>query len=562
MRPRRFASTAGPDSVSRVVAAALCVLAAGTLPASRARGDAVVRIRAETRIELDVRRDGSEILITGTVRDDGGDPVAARSVGVSVRPQAGPAIHAEPAQTDRDGRFVARVSAPEDGYLIDATFDGDADLVGTSARVTLDPVRSHVVLVVELEGGNRLCLDSDSHALAVSAASSVGGGGLSIEITNEIGGAVASGRTGVDGRLELALPSASLGPPAAGRLVVRTAGDGARTAAQTEVPIVRYRETELAWLDDAGEIDESTVLRGRLTTAEGPLERRAVGIFVDGEHLGTRLTGADGDLSIPLDPAVAGERDVVRIEARFDADAPWLASSVSPARSLAVRRELRVVPLLAVASGLFVLLAAWWLRRRPVAGASVARPSTLPGVMGARPAVLLPLIRGISGVVIHAASREVIRGATVRCGPSTAQTAADGSFGLEVPDGAHVLHVEAPGFEDARQRVSSPHRGEWRGARVSLESRRDLAHRALHDVLAVVLPREAASVATDRELLAVARDRGAAWPEIVELADVVERLVYGEAAPEPADLDRVRSLARRARGAVAARVDSASGASL
>ncbi len=524
-----------------------------------ARADHVVRIRAETRIELDVRR-GADLDVRGVLRDDAGQPVPSRRVDVAIRPQHGAVVASQAITTADDGTF-SMSAAPAPGVLVvDAVFVGDADLETSTVRVVVDEQRAHVVLVVSLRDGSRLSLDRAGHAVSVTASSSAGGAGLSISVRNEIGAEIASGVTDANGRWDAELESTRLGPAAAGRLITRSEPDATRAGAQTEVPIVRSRATELTWTDDTTELIDGTVLRGRLATSAGPLERRAVGVFVDDRHLGTRLTGPDGEISIPLDPSVAPEAESIRLEARFEADAPWLESSASPVRSLQVRSTVHVVPWLAAASALLFLAAGVWLRRRPTDVAQ-ARESRAPGVSAARPTALLASVREIGGRVVDAVSGEAIVDARLALGGVAGTTDRDGRFELAPGDGQHVLSVEAAGFETITHRVSCPHRGEWRGFTIRLESRRDLASRALLDVLSIVLPNEVASTATDRELLAIARRRGTTLPEIDALVSAVEEIVYGEAAPDVSSLERVRSLAVQARAKLA-RVDSASAASL
>jgi hypothetical protein len=528
------------------------------LGAGRAHAQPIVRVRAETRIELDVRRDLETLLVRGALRDDAGEPVEGRTISVLVRPEGGTTIASLQPRTDAAGRFEARVTAAPGSYQVEATFVAEPDLVGSSARIVLDRLRAHVVLVVELVGGSRLSLDAMEQEIHVVATSAAGGHALSIEITDEVGTPIAEGTTDGMGRLLTRVPSTSLGPAAAGRLVVRSEGDDTRSPAQTEVPIVRFRATSIRWLDASSELRAGTSLRGRLETATGPLERRAVGVFVDGRHVATRLTGPDGELVVPLDPAMATGPEA-EIVARFESDAPWLATAVSDPRRLAVAAPRpRAVPYLVVASAFLAVGVALWLRRRPTSEERATRRS-LPGVEQARPASLRAQFRGVTGAVVQASSQRPLAGVTISCGARSTTTGSDGRFVLEVPDGSLVLTAEAPGFETERQRIASPHRGEWLGMVVRLESRRDLAARQVLDVLGPLVPQDLVAVATDRELLRVARTGQRA--EVVALVDAAEKVIYGEAPPEAADLEHVRSLAARAR-AVTARVDSPSMASL
>ncbi|GAB4212427.1 MAG: hypothetical protein OHK0013_35170 [Sandaracinaceae bacterium] len=542
------------------LAAALIALAWVACAPAAAGAQAIVRVRAETRIELDAWREGSSLVVRGTVRDDAGAPVAARRVLVHARNPQGTVVASGRPQTDAAGRFEVRALTPEVTLTVEAELPDEADLVGSAARVLLDRARAHVVLVIHLAGGNRISLDEAALQIEVIATSASGGADLPIRIENELGTTIAEGRTDGAGRLAARVDPQTLGPPAAGRLVVRSSGDESRSPAQTEVPIVRFRATELAWRDEHLEIRPGTVVRAQLRTSEGPLARRAVGVFAGGAHVATRLTGEDGQVAVPLDPAAFNRSGAVEITARFDSDAPWLASSVSPPRRLALSAAPRALPFLVSASLVAAALGGWCLGRRPALGTQeVVRPS-VPGVAAGRTIARRACVRAIDGRVVHAGTDEALADVTVSCGSTRTTTDAMGSFSLDLAEGTHTVVVELPGYERLEQRVTVPHRGEWRGMIVRLESRRDLASRLVRAVLSPHVPPDAIATATDRELLAVAR--GARRPEVVALVDAAERVVYGEVPPGREDLERLQALAERADSALAPRVDGGSTASL
>jgi hypothetical protein len=544
------------------VVVSIALVAAAWLGSGRSTGLAqvFVRVRAETRIELDARRDGTTLWVRGTVRDDGGGAVSNRVVSVRARDEAGAVRLSERPTTDAAGRFEIRRPDLAATLAVEAVLPDEANLVGTSARIVLDRSRAHVVLVVELEQGARLSLDGPETRITVVAASAAGGAGLPLRVENELGTVVAEGRTDEQGRWSAQLDPRALGPPAAGRLVVRSGGDEARSPAQTEVPIVRYLPTELTWLDGASELGRDALVRARLATSTGPLRRRAVGVFAGGVHVGTHLTDDEGEVALRVDPAFFPDTGTIELVARFDSDAPWLASSESPPRSVVLARTSSLLPWLAGGSVLVAALTAWWMHRRPAQRArDVARP-TLPGVTSGRAAVRRAILRDVDGRVVHAGTDEPLPNVQVSCGPARGVTDAAGAFALVVPDGTHALVVEAAGYEPLARRIASPHRGEWRGILVRLRSRRDLAEELVREVLAPLVPADAVGIATNRELLALARD--ARHPEIVALIEAAESVIYGQAPPSAADLEHLRALARRARPMPAPRVDGASTASL
>ncbi|MBX7193972.1 MAG: carboxypeptidase-like regulatory domain-containing protein [Sandaracinaceae bacterium] len=537
----------------------LALLILGATAPSAVRADHTVHVRAETRIELDVQRD-ARLAIRGVLRDDAGAVLGDRRVRVTVRAADGATLEL-PTTTSIEGVFQLDTPAPPGTSVVTASFAGELDLEPSTVRAVVDERLAHVVLLLEIEGGPRLSLDRPTHTLRVRAQSGAGGAGLAIRLHNEVGTEIATGTSGEDGSLLLELPSRLLGPPASGRLIARSEADPRRAAAQTELPIVRYRETSLAWADAETELTESTTLRARLTSTAGPLERRAIGFFVGDVHVATRLTDNEGSAAVPVPLAFARGGEEVVVQARFDSDAPWLADSESPPRTLHVRTARRWTPYLAAASALVFGSLLWWLRRRPIRGDVEQRASRVPGVALAAPIVARASLRAVSGTVLHASTAEPIGDATVRCAGSQTVTTGAGRFSLDLAEGLHPLEVEAAGYEPQRQRISIPHRGEWTGVVIRLESRRDVAGRLLLEILALVLPGEVATTATDRELLAMARKRGAGWPDLEELVQAVEEIVYGDAPPDASALRRVRDLSQRVRTKLT-RVDSASAASL
>ncbi|MFO0712442.1 MAG: carboxypeptidase regulatory-like domain-containing protein [Sandaracinus sp.] len=537
----------------------LALLILGATAPSAVRADHTVHVRAETRIELDVQRD-ARLAIRGVLRDDAGAVLGDRRVRVTVRAADGATLEL-PTTTSIEGVFRLDTPAPPGTSVVTASFAGELDLEPSTVRAVVDERLAHVVLLLEIEGGPRLSLDRPTHTLRVRAQSGAGGAGLAIRLHNEVGTEIATGTSGEDGSLLLELPSRLLGPPASGRLIARSEADPRRAAAQTGLPIVRYREAGLAWADAETELTESTTLRARLTST-GPLERRAIGFFVGDVHVATRLTATARQ---------RGRARAARLRARRRRggrpgalrlpDAPWLADSESPPRTLHVRTARRWTPYLAAASALVFGSLLWWLRRRPIRGDVEQRASRVPGVALAAPIVARASLRAVSGTVLHASTAEPIGDATVRCAGSQTVTTGAGRFSLDLAEGLHPLEVEAAGYEPQRQRISIPHRGEWTGVVIRLESRRDVAGRLLLEILALVLPGEVATTATDRELLAMARKRGAGWPDLEELVQAVEEIVYGDAPPDASALRRVRDLSQRVRTKLT-RVDSASAASL
>lgn len=503
------------------------------------RADDAVRITAESRIEVEIGRDGPSFRIRATLRDDAGLPLSARELTATLTP-ADRSLAPEPLRlrTDADGQASGSFTTATFDGSVEVRFEGDSFHAATVARASLEGQRAHVVLDVTLERGTRLSIDEPRHRLDVYATSAGGGAGLEVAVTNEMGHEVGRGWTDDRGHATLELPSDRLGPPSVGRLVVRTPGDGSRAAAQTEIPIVRCVKTTLRWLDVSREGTTATV-RGELATSGGPVQNRAVGVFVNGEHAGSRVTDAAGRFELSIE---ATSEETV-LEARFDSDAPWLESaSAGPLRLAAA--PVRVSSWIALASALF---AAWLVVR------GGRRRNEVRGVERVDHGIDQGTARGpasrfvVSGSVVDSATNQPLRDARARCSDIETKTSAEGTFAMSLPAGSHVLRIDHPGYEPSESRVFVPHRGEWTGLRARLQSRRRAAHVLLLETLAPWVNDERAACLTPRELVERARAAGAPL-DLEALTKTVEAIAYD--APPPTDLEMVRLRSLLARGSV------------
>ncbi len=536
---------ADPGGVSAPVTGRLLVVATAIVvclaPSSSASADRIVRVRGGARIEL-ISSPSSPETVRGTLRDDNGVPLTGRALDLSIRPTIGGSAETMSVVTDARGRFEGTPTRARCPCVVDASFAGDLDLEGASVRITMDGQHAHVALRVSLPEGNRLSLDTPEHALDVIATGEAGGAGLEIVVRNEAGVALAEGRTDPRGRLTLTLRSDDLGPAAAGRLVVRSEADATRAVGQTEVPIVRYRAVHLEWTDSSETLREGTSLGGRLVTSVGPLAHRPVGVYVDGEHALTLVTDGAGAFAFPLHPSVARGAAEIVVEARFVAEGPWLDDARSPERRFVVTPSVPILPWLALSSALaFGGVALWLSRRRTGRAASDAPRESTPGVSTSRASSILAQTREVSGTLVRAATGDAIAGARVRCGDVETRSGPDGRFALLPPTGSLRFEASAPGFEPIARPLMIPNRGEWIDVVVRLESRRDLARRALLDVLSRFARDEVPATATDREIAAIVRAAGADPGAIDALAAEVEVLVYAERPPSEEALASVRA---------------------
>ena len=517
----------------------LALLLLWGMPSADVDAQPVVHVRAETRLEVATEPADAGAEVRGTLRDDAGTPLPGRAIAVTFRGEH--PIHLR-LQTDAEGDFSALV--PPDMESAELRFEGEEFLMASAANLRLNDRRAHVTLRVNAPGGGRLSLDIPQHLLTIQAESDRGGDGLQLTLANELGQMLAAGTTDHESRWEVTIPSSELGSPGVGRLVVRSGADERRVEAQTEVPIVRSRATDLQ-LEQATLSDTGLQVVGMLQTNDRALERRAVSVLVDGELAGTALTDLSGRLSL-LIPPEGLPSDGFDVLLRFDSDAPWLLSSESRTIQVTASRRRWVLPVLALISVLIALALTRW----PFIRASEAQSDAAKATAGValQKAANRAEITQISGTIVRAGAATSVPLARIQTSNENGTVADDlGGFSLTLPHGAHTANFEASGYEPLSIRISIPHRGEWSGVTVRLRNRRDLANELMLDAFAPRIPREDWGAATNRELFAKARERGSGSVELLALVDAVESLVYEQRPPEQEDLARIHLLAQATR---------------
>ncbi|HEY8431279.1 MAG TPA: carboxypeptidase regulatory-like domain-containing protein, partial [Sandaracinaceae bacterium] len=497
--------------------------------------------------------------VTATLRDDLGQPLPDRPVEVQVREPGGRSLGTRRASTDTAG--AARVTFPlETGrYEIVARWLGDDGYDAVHVQQPIDLDLAYVRLAVVVGGGGRLDLDEPSHEVEVRASSAEGGAGLTVEVRDELDRELARATTDARGTARIAIASETLGPPAAGRLVVRTPGDARRARAQTEVPIVRFRTTHLELEAAAERIvrGERVSVSGRLFDSQGPIPRRAVGLFADGAHVATLLTDDEGRFARELE--LDADDGVVEVSARFASDAPWRTSASSAPVAIAIEGAgstpwpWLAAPMIACALALGLL----GRRARRAAPERPRREPSIapPGIAPARAATLGAQQRDVAGRVLDADEGTPIASATVRlrevslASEVRAETDAEGRFALARLEGeAWTIEVTAPGYERITGSVRVPHRGQWSAMTVRLRSLRELALRKYRPVAEALAPQpQWWAFWTPHELAGRASARARA--EVEALTARVEEAVY--AAPHPREED-VAEIGERAARAVRA----------
>ena len=541
--------------IARLTLAATLLCAAGAAAQPR------VRVRAESRIELRTERPDApgSVLLQGVLRDDLGAPLPGREVELQVRSAQGTALRAT-RRTDRDGAFEVELELAEgDRYQVTAAFAGDAGHERLRVERGLDLARAETHVTMEVPDRGRIDLDRESHEVGVRVRTPLGGGGLPVELLDELDRPLARGTTDADGRALFVVASEALGAPGPGRLKARTPGDRRRADAQTEVPIVRVRAPRLTLEASPleGTVGDSIAVEGGLEDSHGPLPDRAVGLFLGDAHVETVLTDAEGRFRASL---VLGHAHAPAAElaARFESDTSGRPSVESDRLRLSVRapRTLRwlwsLVPL--ALTGLLLLLAGTRERRReslrpapPQAGVTkAARSRSRPAdarlvgqLLGHRDG------RPLAGRLELSREGEAI-GDSLPIGP-------DGRFEAQLGPGRWNVRFEAEGHAPHALTIDVPHRGEWAGVRVRLETWRARALALFRDVATDALPGMPFDERTLREL----QGDTSVPADVRALGRAVERAFYAADAP---DASLVAELERRARaileGARARREDA------
>lgn len=521
-----------------------------------AQAQPTLLVRAETRLELDVTRETDGLSVTGALRDDlgvalGGNEVTLElSHAVASTGQRGVRVSTHVVTAMPDGTFSTYFPVEPGDYLVEATYRGEVAHRGTRATRFFDLNRAHLTLQLALDEGARIDLRQPEHTLTITASSAAGGAGL-LMIVSDGSGSTELGRGTTDDRgvLRVTFPSSALGPPAAGRIVVRTHGDATRAEAQIELPVVRYRPTQTSLVLSRADFSpgDALVASGTLDDGVSPIPRAAISIVSGETVLATVLTDEAGRFEAPLDEAAFVDLvGTIALVARFDGAAPWIPGSESAPISLTLRRPLALDWLwAAVPIFLAALVVRWSLTRERREQPVVRRPDGASGVaLGARRTLVAQRLE-VSGAVRDAASGEAVADVIVRAGAVETRTSESGAFGLTATRDASVLRLEHPEYVPLEIPLALPHRGEHEAMQVRLASRRAVSFAALREVAARLAPEgEVALALTQREIFELLRSRGASPPALPELVARVEVACYAAVPPADDEIAEIRSSAR------------------
>jgi len=397
--------------------------------------------------------------------------------------------------------------------------------------------------------------------------------GITIELVDELDRPLAAGSSNAEGRVRFEVASRDLGEPGAGRVKAMSQADGTRARAQTEVPVVRFRATELSLNSATGavELGEPVVLTGDLGDSQGPLGDRAIGLFARAdsgddlreEHLATVLTDADGTYRAEVRLEGHGGPDneaggPVRLIARFESETLGREGSESAPLTVTVGGTGRGTWLWAALPLTISLFALAIIARRAPRRLTVIPPPAAPAPKGIAPSLRSsrrPADPAIAGRVVDRTRKSPIRGALVTLGELRASTGEDGAFRVDgVPPGEHLLRVSARGYSAEETIVSSPHRGEWSAITVRLESLREQILAPYRRIALALIPSSRLwEVWTNREVLAHDQEgpdqqaKPGGTGDLEHLTAKVDEGFYSKQGPSEADVLEVRAGAEERR---------------
>jgi hypothetical protein len=541
-----------------------------------------VRVKGSARIEAQAGRAAGKLVLSGTVVDDAGQPIADARLTVGIARATSPGATARlrgasadacsdgaPRPVFEDGgllslptdllaRFCTRLALPTDRYIVHLESLPTALVDGARLELAVDLALEPVTLRFEPER-SLLSLDDETTSLEVAASTEDDGVtsaavGIPLVLANEAGTPLGSAMTNASGRARFAVDSAHLGAPGPGELRVSFAGSSNAGPSTHGMQVERRTGVTLSSTDavsgtlPAGSPEDGVVVRlradpgcaarGCVGSPSGTVEARV------GEAIVGAATLDRGEARLVLTLGMPASNEVA-LRLRYVPDAPWYQARGELALTLPVRapNPWKKVPL--ALAGLAVI--GWLVLARLPPGARIAHPSRsagspwlAPDAGDARVELVRagPAARGWTGRVRDAHDGLAIGGARIAVERPGFQSVdllaqafanADGGFALpplEVRLG-DILLAEAPLHSALRRPMPVP--GEIDVALI-------LRKRALVDRLVVWARRRGKPFdARPEPTPGQVRSAAAADPSVARWADAVERAAYGGGAvDEPA----------------------------
>jgi hypothetical protein len=413
-------------------------------------GATTVRVRAGSRVEgrvellavgdavAAVQPDAAsmpryQVVISGSLHDDLGEPVPNGRVNISCRASAanaGPAtdviplLDAEPCHAgetstappsaassreyvidaDTAGNFCFRSMVPIPPKTTRFRFDGDlyrypasidlpADLARSALAITFEPLPR----IVSLDTAT-LPLDVRLYRLEGAARSGVGLGGVRLKLTDELGRLLGISTSGADGRTHFDVNVGELREPGPGDLRVEVEVPGPGLDVRTTRAIERHAKVTIEEVGPTTPAapEDSVRVRLRARWARGAVPGGAIEATIGRLSAGSAAV-RDGladmtmafDASATMDSAMREDptaRRLTRATLRYLPDAPWWEPGEPTVITVALPtgNPMRKAPLalVALAIGAWMLRGSWQLRRREGRAASgPQRPAFDQGVI-------------------------------------------------------------------------------------------------------------------------------------------------------------------------------------
>ena len=365
--------------------------------AATARAEGIrIRVRGTARIVAHATRDQGELVLSGSLVDDTGQPLPAETVTIHVvresdprdprvieglrgarscdrstdRPPAaygvrvvGPADAPDIATiTDEGGRFCFRARLVPDRHLAHLSWRGSSLVDAADQDLAFDLSRQALVLrfdptprVVSLDTPK---LTLEAAALVDDDGTTQAKPGLALLLANEKSAELARGTTDSSGRARFVVDVAALGEPGPGLLKVSFAGDAQTAFAVHEAEIERRVKVTLRVpAAEKGELkpqvpEEGIALSVDVASTLGPVAQGAVEARVGDVVVGAAPVER-GIARLTLTFAAQGPSATVRL--RYVPSAPWYESLGETTVSLPVRGPGILSKLPIVLAGLAVL---------------------------------------------------------------------------------------------------------------------------------------------------------------------------------------------------------------
>jgi hypothetical protein len=519
------------------------------LCASTGLAEPLVRVRAESRIELGVSHSELGLVVSGALRDELGQPLIARALAIEVvqpseRP---PSMWRTSLSTDAEGRFALELPESEHDYRLLATFAGDDTHRGVRVERRVERTRADVRLELRLPEGNVIDLDAPTLHANVVAESDAGGDGITMRLLDETGRELVRGMTDASGKLSLSVPTPDLGEPGSGLIRIESLRDDRRAEAQTEARIVRRRAVSLSLEipDDQPEAGGAIYVQGVVRTRASARAHVPIGLFVETRHVETVITDEQGRFSAEL--WIDVPPGPLEITARAEGDAAGAFADAEAKRRVVVGPA-QPLPLRWILAALALSALPIWLAARPKSSSeepqnsdqNVSGTSILPArAQGRRDR------HRVHGRALDAHTDAPLIGARLELlhenedDPVLLEVDEQGRFASAVlAPGRARLRISAPGYVATETDLEIPHRGEWSAFVVRLLTLRAHALLPYRRLLLKLLPSPRAwGVWTTREARDfLAQQSPTQKNEITTLTFDIERASYGVEAPSEADV--------------------------